>query len=478
VGYGHRPVKVLFATAEFTPLARVGGLAEASAGLVGALRALGHDVDLVLPDYSGRPLRDEAVVDLVVPEWAAPARARRGVDAEIGVVTLVDVPGIRRPHPYLETGSGQGWSDNDRRFLAYSAAVGALAAAPVDGRPVDIVHVNDWHAAAALAFIPERMPSILTVHTLGYQGTTGADWADRLGRRGEAFRWHGATNPLAGGIRLADRVVAVSPTYAREITGPMFGFGLHDLLAGRGDDLVGIRNGIDTELWDPTTGAHVPAPYDAEHLAGKVPATAALRERLGLPATADPVVGVVTRLVDQKGVDLVLDAVPYLDGIPAQLAMLGTGDPEVARRAHEIASRNPDRFAFTDAYDEGLAHLVFAGSDLYLMPSRFEPCGLSQMQAMRYGSIPVVSAVGGLRDTVTDADAAPASGNGFVMRTVDLAGVVDATHRAARGWLDPARRDVLRRRGMLDDWSWRAPVLAYLDEYAVAIGRHPALVEG
>lgn len=453
-------MRVLFATAELSPVARVGGLAPAAAGLVKALRRLGVEVEVVLPDYRGLPLQGERIEHLHVPHWASPAVARSGELEGVGPITLLDAPGLRRGHPYLLP-DGTGHPDNDDRFFRFSAGVAALT----ELRRPDVLHLNDWHTSATLAFLAEPPPSVLTIHTLGYQGWTNLGWLQAFPFNAGAYSVDGGTNPLAGAIRLADAVISVSPTYARESLTVAGGFGLDEVLAAKGDRFVGILNGIDTEEWDPAADPHVPVPFSLAEPAGKDAARAALRAELGLPESKAPLAVMVTRLVDQKGVDLVLPCLPYLGSVPAQLAVLGSGEKALVDALHEGAARYRDAVAFRDGYDEGLAHRLFAGADLFLMPSRFEPCGLAQMQAMRYGALPVVTDVGGLHDTVLDIDANPATGTGIVAREVSALGVLDALHRAGRAHQNAPRRAAMRRRGMAIDWSWQAPAERHVALY-------------
>jgi len=461
-------VRVLFATAELAPVARVGGLAEASAGLVRALRASGVDVDVVVPDYQHTALDDEHVEELPLDDWAGgPARVRCGTIPGFGAVTLIDVPGLARPHPYLEPDTGHGWADNDRRFFTFAHAITKRCERT---RP-DLVHLNDWHTGAVLGMLAERPPTVFTIHTIGYQGHTDASWSTRLPVSPDAFAWYGGLNPLAGAIRLADLVIAVSPTYAREIVTPASGMGLHELLAARGDHLVGIRNGIDTATWDPARDPHVAATFDAASPAGKATCRRALLAELAWPDDTEPLIGMVTRLTAQKGIDLVLDVLHFLPTLPARLVVLGAGDRATADALHRAAAAAPDRVAFSEGYDDAFGHRIFAGSDLLLMPSRFEPCGLAQMQAMAYGTLPVVTDVGGLHDTVVDDDRARGFGNGFVSATVDASGVVDALHRAVRACRQPSRRRAVARRGMQADWSWAVPAAAHVAHYEVLIAR-------
>ena len=458
-------MKVLFATAELAPIARVGGLAAAAAGLVNGLRELAVDVEVVVPDYFHTPLTGETVVELDVPEWARPATARRGVAPGVGEITLVDSWGIERPHPYVAS-DGSGYPDNDRRFFGFSAAVAALARTTTP----DVLHLNDWHTATTLAHLEDPPPTVLTIHTLGYQGWSDIGWLDGFPHRPGAFLLANGCNPLAGGIRLADLVVAVSPTYAREIVTPEGGFGLDALLRERGDDLVGILNGIDTSIWDPATDPAIVAPYDSTDLSGKALSHAALCAELGLDQGPGPLVVVVSRLVDQKGIDLVVPVLPLLRTMSARLAVLGDGDPSLAAALADAAEADPARVAFRQGYDEALAHRLFAGGDLLLMPSRFEPCGLAQMQAMRYGTPPVVTDVGGLHDTVIDVDREPSKGTGTVAAQAEALHVLDAMHRAVRAHNNRPRRDAMRRRGMAIDWSWQAPARAHVAHYERLIG--------
>jgi starch synthase len=457
-------MKILFATAEYAPLARVGGLAEAATGLVRALRADGVDVEVVLPDYSSTPLSNETTLDLEVPRWVGTARARTGVAEGTGEVTLIDVPGIRRPNPYVDA-EGDGWPDNADRFFAFSAAVGAL----VINRDPDVLHCNDWHTAAALGFVEDSLPTVLTIHTLGYQGWTSGGWLDRIPNHVEAFESYGGTNPMAGGIQLANIVIAVSPTYAAEIRRQETGFGLHQQLSDLGERLIGIRNGIDIALWNPATDPHLVHRYDANSIDGKAECRRDLLASVGWEDDGSPIVGIVSRLVEQKGIDLALDTVRFAATMPFRLVILGSGERWIADYAAGTAVDNPNRVWFLDGYDVDLAHKIFAGADLMLMPSRFEPCGLSQMQAMEYGTIPVVTAVGGLVDTVIDADVNRTAGTGFISDSVDTPGVVDALHRAVRAWKHPRRRQSIQQRGMVSDWSWTEPALLHIDAYESAI---------
>jgi starch synthase len=452
-------VRVLVATAEYDPLVKVGGLGEAVAGLSRSVDRLGADVGVVVPDY---PVPFDATDEwwLDVPDWAGGrARIRSGPFDGIGHLHAVWLPSIDRPHPYVDE-QGTGWHDNDHRFSAFGAAVAALARR----LGTDVLHLNDWHTSAAVAwFPPER--TVLTVHNLAHQGDADLGWLQVLGDRAGSFEHRGRVNPLAAAIRLCDHVVTVSPGYAREIVTEEHGCGLEGELAHRGDRLVGIRNGLDSKLWDPAEDSYLPVNYTATDLAGKAICRKQLAREVDLEDGPAPIIGMVSRFVSQKGIDLLLELIPFLDTLPAQLVLHGNGEAALLDAAQRAAAAAPDKVRMVAGYDEAFAHLVVAGSDLLCVPSRFEPCGLTQMQAMTCGTIPVVTRVGGLADTVVDIDADPERGNGFVADRPSAPALLDAIHRAGRGWRNTWRRGALQRRGMATDWSWQGPGARYLALY-------------
>ncbi len=463
-------VRVLFATAEYSPLARVGGMALATAGLVDALRRAGTEVTIIVPDYGDMTVENETSWELDVPAFCGPTRARRGTVEGVDDVILIDRPGMARPHPYVEPTTGRGWPDNDERFMAFSAAIAAVTQ---DLQP-DILHLNDWHTAATVGFLAERPPTVLTVHTLGYQGVCDSGWMQAIPHDSWRFAWYDGCNPLLGAIRSVDAIVAVSPNYVREILTPEQGMGLHEELKRRENRLVGIRNGIDTNQWDPSIDPHLPLPYTVETMEqGRAAARAQLLETCGWEHdTSDRLLGVVTRLVDQKGIDTIMGLAPYLGDLPARIVLLGSGQAELVELVNRAAEQFPDRIhAVTDRYDEPLSHLVFAGTDLFLMPSRFEPCGLAQMQAMAYGTLPVATPVGGLVDTIIDVDAESGRGTGFLATTNDELGFLDAVHRGVRAHKIASRRRSAQRRGMQTDWSWEQPAWNQIGLYRSLMAR-------
>ncbi|MBA2337492.1 MAG: glycogen/starch synthase [Acidimicrobiia bacterium] len=453
-------MKVLFATAELAPLVRVGGLSYAAAGLVRQLHADGIEVTVVVPDYGTFDAGLGAAQPLDMPGWVGITTVREGIFGDGVPLLAVRTPAIERPHPYNDE-AGQGWHDNDFRFMAFSAAVARL----VDVLDPDVVHLNDWHTGAALGMLSRHVPSVFTIHNLAYQGMANAGWAGVLHRRPEAYEWHGIINPMSGAIALADRVVAVSPNYVHEIRRPEGGFGLDGPLRARGENVLGILNGIDTEQWNPATDGYMADRYDTDDLSGKAAARRSLLVECEWATTRHPVIAMVTRLTHQKGVDLALDMIDYLDHFPAKLVILGSGDRELAERAHWATVGRGDVARFVEGYDEAMSHRLFAGADLLLMPSRFEPCGLAQMQAMIYGTIPMVTDVGGLHDTVVDADLHGPAGNGFVAGEVTPMALLDTIHRATRAWRSPSRRRTIQLRGMRHDWSWRDPARRHIELY-------------
>jgi starch synthase len=452
-------MRVVFATAELSPVATVGGLAAAAAGLGAELRRLGVDVDLVIPDYGDVTLIDETTIRLDVPEWVGAASVRAGHHPAVGRLHLVSVPGMARSHPYLQA-NGEGWPDNSERFFRFARAVAAF----VERDPPDVLHLNDWHTGPTLAALVDPPPTVVSIHNLAYQGITGSAWLDLIGPRGGHYEWWGSANPLSGALALADRIVAVSPHYATEIVTPEGGFGLDGPLRNRSDALIGILNGIDTDVWDPASDPLIAVPFTATSIDARGANRAALHDRLGFPDDGVVLGAVVTRLTHQKGIDLLAPLVPLLAQIPMRVAILGSGGAALASDLHDLAAAHPDSLAFVEGYDEALSHLMFAGSDLYLMPSRFEPCGLTQMQAMRYGSIPVVTAVGGLVDTVTDVDLHRA-GTGFVAGRTASDDLLAALFRAERRVRDRRRRTAIQKRIMAIDWSWREPARQYVKLY-------------
>ena len=459
--------------AEFAPWAKTGGLADAVAGLSDALCAGGHDVRVLLPRYShldaprgtrhtveglGGPFR----ITEMEPSRSAEHTGKRRAGPRVFLLELDELTG---DSVYTADARDAG------RFLRLSSAAVALSAA--DGWRPDVLHCHDWHTALVPVFqrlAPgSRSRSVLTLHNVGYQGVFADEILEEHGFAAleqvlpADSRLSGGTNFLRAGVRAADRVTTVSPTYAEEIRLPEFGMGLEDVLRARGTDLVGILNGVDYRVWSPDHDPFLPHRYDATDLAPKRRLKARLVERLKLAPDLDaPVIGVVSRLVDQKGVDLLPSVIPpLLQDTPAKFTLLGAGDAAIAAELRGIADTHRTRVSFIEGYDEQLAHEIFAGADLTVVPSRYEPCGLTQMYALRYGTIPVVRATGGLADTIQHFDPATGLGNGSVFLDADPQGVLWGV-RTALGWF--ADSDVwshLIQNAMAADFSWPLQVPLY-----------------
>jgi starch synthase len=480
------PVSVVHLTAEYYPYARTGGLAEAVNGLAAFQRAAGVGVAVLLPLY--RTVRDEDpdlepvgqpfVVNL--GGRAEEARIFRVVGPHPGPVVyfIEHLDYFNRMGIYGEAGAD--YPDNARRFAFFALA--ALTALPrlVPG-PV-LLHAHDWHTALAPVYLrtvlgaerwTRRVATVLSVHNPGYQGHFGPEVIPDLGLPWEVYNWqmlewYGKTNFLKGGLVFADFVTTVSPTQARELTTPGGGFGLHDVFEGLGDRLVGVLNGIDQRIWNPATDPQITAQYSAEKLEGKRRCKAALQRSFGLPQRRRvPLFGMTGRLVTQKGLDLILAARGLLDG-DAQFVFLGSGEPRYERALVELASAAPNRIGVQLDFTDRLEHRLMAGADIFLMPSLYEPCGLTQMRSQRYGAPPVVRRVGGLADTVDDGV------TGFAFDGYTPEAFQEAALRALATHADTARWQGIVRRGMARDFSWERSVDTYLDVYRRALAHAPA----
>ena len=461
-----RPLSVLFVTPECSPWIKTGGLGDVSAALPKALRQRGHDTRVLMPAY--RPLRSLLAVatrrHLLPAEGPWPEAVLAEVDADGLQLLLLDCPGFydRAGGPYADPG-GTDFEDGLRRFAFLCDVAARVADGAAAGWRADVLHANDWPTGLAAACLRQRQPdrrtlSVFTVHNLAFQGMFPMSQAVALGLPADWLTLDGLRHwdqacLLKGGLRFSDVITTVSPTYAAEIQTPAGGCGLDGVLRERARDLFGILNGIDTDAWNPATDPLLAARYDAADLPTKAVNRRALQHELRLDAAAPGMVfGLVSRLTDQKGVDLVQAVVPWLVSEGHQIAVLGKGDPALEAGWSELAHRYPGRVAVHLGFDEGLAHRIEAGSDAFLMPSRFEPCGLNQMYSQAYGTLPVVHRTGGLADTVVDAQAP--DGNGFVFDHPAADALRDAMARAARCFADAAGWRALQRRAMALDRSW------------------------
>jgi starch synthase len=478
-------MNILFATPECAPYVKTGGLGDVSGALPATLAALGHEVRVLLPAYRGMKVSGEVGDAVDIPAqgpWPAaqllPVRTDNGV-----TMLLLACPQLyQRPGgPYVDA-SGHDYPDNVMRFGFFSriAAQIGTGASPCKEWRADVVHANDWpcglaplYLAQARALAPHEPAagSVMTIHNMAFQGVFPMHTADLLGvplhwRGLDGVEFWGQLSMLKAGLQFADMITTVSPSYAREIQTEAFGVGLDGLLRWRSGRLAGILNGIDTRLWNPAQDKLIGSPFSREQLAGKAPNKQALQSRSGLAVDPDAMVfGVVSRLTSQKGIDLVLGGLPQLLAQGGQLAVLGQGEPALHAALEAAARQCPKQVAVTFGFDEGLAHQIEAGCDAFLMPSRFEPCGLNQMYSQAYGTPPVVTAVGGLADSVTDATRDPLHGTGFVMPRADQASFDAALQRAFAAWREPAVWRRIQANGMARHFGWEESAAHYLEVY-------------
>ncbi len=478
-------MRVLYVSTEVHPALKTGGLADVNAALPGALASRGIDVALLLPGF---PALMEAATAGGAPVSLGAAFGCPLVNlmpCRLGDLPawLIDAPALygRTGNPYVGP-DGQDWPDNARRF----ALLGWVAARFADGgigdwRP-DIVHSHDWHAGLAGAYLRARggagPGSVFTVHNLAYQGNFPATTFPDLALPPHFFsmhglEFHGALSFMKAGLFYADRITTVSPTYAREIQSAEHGFGMEGLLRSRAGALSGILNGVDTSTWDPRRDPALPARFSADALEGKAVCRQALRAEFGLPQAGGPLFGVVSRLTAQKGLDLLLEALPAIAAIDGQGALLGTGERALEAAWQLAAASHPGRVAVRHGYDEALAHRIFGGADIIAVPSRFEPCGLTQMYGLLYGALPLVRRTGGLADTVHEAGrvgaathtAADAPGNGFVFELPHVTDLSAAIARAGALWRSPTAWQAVRNAGMRAEFGWAHAAGHYADLY-------------
>jgi starch synthase len=482
-------MRVLFVTAEAYPLAKTGGLADVSRALPIALARRGIDVRLLLPGYPRAYTRIEkprivAKLDPILGIDDATLVAGMFPDVDLPV-WLIDSPALfRRNGGLYQDQAGRDWPDNALRFafLSHVAARLAMQQTRIAWKP-DVVHANDWHAGLLpllLSLEKGRRPStVFTTHNMAFQGNFGSEVLPLIGvpasyHTTDGTEFYGQVSFLKAGLRYADRVTTVSPTYAREILTPDFGCGMDGVLRHRGTEFSGILNGIDDALWDPASDAHLPQTYRASDISGKRTCKATLQHELGLPVRPDtPLIGFVSRLTQQKMADTILSAIPWIAEQGAQLVVVGEGEPAIEAAMSEIQAKHPDHVAVTIGYDEPLAHRLQAGSDILLAPARFEPCGLTQLYALRYGTLPVVRRTGGLADTVVDADAtaiADRTATGFVFDDTSMHGLISALGRALALYEEPLTWRRLQLHAMAQDFSWDASAAKYIDLYSAVSG--------
>jgi starch synthase len=474
------PVRILMVASEAFPLAKTGGLADVTGALSSALVRRGHDVRLLMPAYRGvaRAAEAKPMLELGDPLGVGETRLSQGRLLDDVPVWLVENPNLydRPGSPYLDP-SGHDWPDNHLRFalLGRVAALLSIAGAPLGWTP-DVVHAHDWQAGLAPAYLHwwggPRPGTVFTIHNLHFAGRFPPEARAAVALPPQAYSIHGVElygsfSFLKAGLYYGDRLTTVSPRYAQEIQTPLGGEGLHGLLGARSPDLTGILNGIDEQQWNPAVDPHLARPYDARTLEHKAASKAALQAEVGLRVDPEaPLLGSVGRLTWQKGVDLMLSTLPLLLERGGQLVVLGSGEPALETAVRRAAEQHPGRVAYRHGYDEPLSHQIIAGSDMFAVPSRFEPCGLTQMYAMAYGTVPIVRRTGGLADTVHDA--AQPGGEGFVFEAPSGRAFAGALSRALEAWSERPRWRAIARAGMQRDFGWDRAAVAYEGVYQQA----------
>ena len=486
--------RVALVSAEAVPFAKVGGLADVVGALSRALADLGVSVAVFLPRYESLSLPPEGTLETVAKiDVPLGGEDRPGFIHRLRVEPesphlqhyFIDGAGyFARPGIYEDPATGEAFADNAERFAFFSRAT--LEAMRATAFVPDVIHVNDHQTALVPAYLKtllaedaffQMTATVLALHNMGYQGDYPAEtmriagFPDSYFYPLSPFEFWGKMNFLKAGIHFADRLVTVSERYAEEIqSGEEYGFGLQGVLNARRADLTGILNGIDVKIWNPRTDRHLPARYDSENMEGKAACRRALLEEVGLPAQPDwPVFGIISRLVEQKGFDLFEQAAPALLALPARWVILGSGRPAYEEMLRSLADKHRDRLVYRKEFNDPLAHRIEAGSDFFLMPSRYEPCGLNQMMSMRYGTVPVVRETGGLADTVTPiGDEARSSGTGIRFRPYTPDALVGAVLEAIQLFGRPGPLARVRRNGMVADFSWENSARRYIQLYREA----------
>jgi starch synthase len=473
-------LRVLAVASEIYPIIKTGGLADVAGALPIALRAYGIETRTLVPGYPDViKVLPAAKVLLDWPNfYGGPIRLLGGSHQNLDLLVL-DAPHLfaRPGNPYV-TPDGKDWPDNGVRFAALSRMAAAIGQGAIPSFVPDVVHAHDWQAGPAAAYLHyadgRRPGTVMTVHNLAYQGKFPHEMLDTFGLPPQSFTIHGVEyygtiSFLKAGLQFADRITTVSPTYAIEIQGDEGGMGLGGLLRERSRVLSGILNGIDMSVWNPETDSHLAARFSAKELGSRAANKAALQRRLGLAPSPDALLlGVISRLSWQKGLDLLLENVPTILTEGMQLALLGSGDQDLQDRYQAVSGANIGRIAVVIGYDEALAHLIQAGADALVVPSRFEPCGLTQLCALRYGAVPIVSRVGGLADTVMDvedADIAGGTTTGFKFGPVTVENLAGALCRASNSFHDRPAWRRLQHNGMSTDVSWRNRASQYAALY-------------
>ena len=484
-------MRILFVTSEAFPLIKTGGLADVSGSLPAALQDINADVRILIPGYPAvlnklanprflttiSNLPNVGAVNLIIGEMP---------ETKVPVMAIESVGLYQRDGgPYVDA-TGKDWEDNPTRFgiLSLVAAILSDEKSPLADWVPDITHCNDWQTGLTPAFMHfmsarrtqmKQAKSVLSIHNLAFQGCYGAEWVARLGLPADSYQingveYYGQLSFLKAGIFYADGLSTVSPNYAKEIQTEAYGFGMQGLLTARGKEIHGILNGLDTQEWNPATDPYLAKHYDVNNLDGKQAVKQALQNKLGLKVQAEtPLLGVVSRLTYQKGLDMLLScAEALIKEHNCQLALLGSGDTNFEQGYRELAKRFPNQVSVTIGYNEELSHQIMAGCDIFIMPSRFEPCGLNQMYGLRYGTPPIVTNTGGLADSVQDCNEINLknkTATGFVMPKADPKALVSAIARALSFYQDESKWKSIKENGMRQNLDWTKSAKAYLTMY-------------
>ncbi|MFH0809244.1 MAG: glycogen synthase GlgA [Pseudomonadota bacterium] len=480
-------LRVLFVSSEIAPFAKTGGLADVAQALPPALARLGAEVKVFMPLY--RQVNREGLRKIKGGSFTLTAS---GIETEVEILQGSLAKGVPayfigndryfdREHLY---GTPQGdYPDNAERFIFFCRALLDYVRANM-ASPPDIIHCNDWQTGLIPAYFKttsgddffSATATAYTIHNLAYQGLFPLDRFPLTGLPPElagmsGIEFWGQMNFMKAGINFSEVINTVSPTYAKEIQTPEFGYGLEGVLADRAADLHGILNGANYEVWDPSHDPLIPANYDANNPAGKARCKEALLKAYGLPSTKSPVIGIISRLADQKGFDLLAQAIDRIMAMDTILVLLGTGDQKYHDMFEEIGRRYPKRAGIRIGFDNKLAHLIEAGADMFLMPSRYEPGGLNQLYSFRYGTLPIVRATGGLDDTVSDYDPATGEGTGFKFREYSAEAMLAKIRTALDSFADKKAWERLVKRAMQLDFSWDKSARSYLDLYQTALNK-------
>jgi starch synthase len=472
--------KILFVTSEVHPLIKTGGLADVCSSLPKALTELGQDLRIIIPNYPSLKIIGEPhfLCSLRIDNHLINILETSIPDSSV-IVWLVDCPDFFNTHgnPYVDA-QGIPWADSADRFALFCRVAVEVAMDKVNRNwKPDIVHCNDWQSGlvpALLSLEHDRPKTVFTIHNMAYQGLFPVQKVYSLNLPGQLWHpngleFHSMLSFIKGGIAYADRITTVSPTYAKEIQTPAFGYGLEGLLTYRGSHLVGIINGIDTNEWNPETDPYISKHYNVDTLHDKQHNKSALQRRVNLPVNdAVPLFGLISRLVEQKGIDMIIACLPDMVELPMQLVLLGNGDKIFEQQLQNFARLHPAKIVIIIDYDESLAHLIEAGADVFLMPSRFEPCGLNQMYSQRYGTIPIVRKTGGLADTVIDTLPETLdnhSATGIVFKEAHAGALLESIKRTILLYHNHATWQQIQTNAMHQNFSWRSSAEQYLALY-------------